>query len=385
MRLDRCDAAFLIGLVLGVTLVVGFGILDYRAALVRGNDFATVWTGARVASQGGDPYDAATFAAAGERYDTVRPGIGRETYPPWVMVAFLPLALLDIELASMLWTLLGLSVAVLAMRALVRAFVPDLPLMHSLAGFALLAPQPGLATFFSGQWTFVLLATLVVAVLALRGDRPLLAALATVPLMAKPQLFVFALWALSFRAIAERRVLFVVGWISCWAVVVIATAIVAWQWLRVWAGSVALNDKLGDSSVPSIGMASANVFGALSVPIVALTIAVTLAVALRFDPRSDAWLAVWITLTVLLATYIRSYDQLLLLVPLVIGVGSLDSYGARRQAILLATFGALVLLLGSTLLYGVAALRGSEDLSVLVPAGMYALLVIALWRVGRAT
>ena len=196
--------AFLLGLLLGAGVLAVAGVAPVRADAVARGDFAVIWTGSRVILEGGDPYLAATFGDASARAGTTRASIPIDTYPPWITVPLAPLGLLDLGTAAALWTYGGLLLAALALYALLRSVLPGLPVLHTLAGLTLIASQPAIATYLVGQWTFLLLAALATAVLLLRERRPLLAALATLPLLAKPQLFAFALWGLSFAALRGR-------------------------------------------------------------------------------------------------------------------------------------------------------------------------------------
>lgn len=119
-------------------------------------------------------------------------------YPPWVAVALLPFGPMSLSLATDAWTALGLITAVIALRALLQATVPELPLVHWLVGTALLLSQPGIATFFNGQWTYLLLATSI-GIFLLHATQPAAAGVLALSAMLKPELFVFALWSCSAR------------------------------------------------------------------------------------------------------------------------------------------------------------------------------------------
>jgi hypothetical protein len=121
-------------------------------------------------------------------------------------VVLLPFGLLPLPLASGLWTAAGLVAGVYALRALLHAVVADLPFVHWLAGFALLASQAGLATFFNGQWTFLLLAVSI-GIFLLQAERPRIAGLLALCAFAKPQLFTFAAWSWLRAAHARGRLL----------------------------------------------------------------------------------------------------------------------------------------------------------------------------------
>jgi hypothetical protein len=110
---------------------------------------------------------------------------------------------------------------------------------------------------------------------------------------------------------------------------------------------------------------------------------VLVAVALRFHPRSDAWLPVWLTLSFAAAPYTNSYDQILLVVPVVIACGIALRQSARRAWIVLGV-GATVLIVVTPLMYELAVRRHSETFGVLVPLAVFAVVVGVLWPHARA-
>lgn len=371
--------AFLIGLVLGGAVLIAAGFEQVRSDSVTRSDFAVIWTGSRVILEGGDPYLASSFGAAASRAGTTRASVPIDTYPPWVTIPLAPLGLLDLDPAAAIWTYGGLLLAAAGLYALLRSALPGVPVLHTLAGLTLVASQPAIATFVVGQWTFLLLGALCGVVVLFRADRPVLAAAATLPLLAKPQLFPFALWALSFVAAGRRprQTSFIVGLVAVWVTPVLASILVFPDRTRTWFDRVAVGVALADRTTPTIGHWPAAVFGDGSVIVVAAVLLLALAGARPADPRTPTGLATWIGLSLLLATYIRSYDQLLFLVPIVLAAGGLLSV-SRRRAIVLGVAGLGLLLVGSLILYGtVAAARQNEDVSVLIALALYAGLVLA--------
>ena len=89
------------------------------------------------------------------------------------------------------------------------------------------------------------------------------------------------------------------------------------------------------------------------------------------------------TRTLLAATYARSYDQVLLIPPLVIAAGVLAKR-SRRTALLFGAAGAALFSFGSIALQLVADARGREDTGVALTLGVFALVVGVLWPTRRA-
>jgi hypothetical protein len=106
-------------------------------------------------------------------------------------------------------------------------------------------------------------------------------------------------------------------------------------------------------------------------------------IAFAFDPRGDAWLAVWLPLSLVAAPYVWSYDQTLLIIPLVLG-GGIVARRSPQLATAVLVSGTLILLIVSTVLAVVAARRDLESYSAIVPVLVFALLVSALWPSRRS-
>ncbi|TME38966.1 MAG: DUF2029 domain-containing protein [Chloroflexi bacterium] len=341
----RADVAFLIGVFIGVAFIVIAGPLDRRIELVHENDFSGFWAGARALVIGADPYDAATWRDTVRVLGTQEPNTSVYGYVPWVAVALVPLALLPLETAAWIWMVGGVALAAIALRALLRALVPADAVLHFAFGLALLVSQPGFHALVLGQWSFVLLAALCAAVLALRAGRD-----GTAGMIA----------ALTGLAIVALGWFVLPGWLAAWS------ADVAPERLSRSASiTVALRDVLGSP----LGLGVALAF-----------IAAGIAIALRARGR-DARLALWSALGVAGAPYLWSYDQLLLLVPLALAAGALAD---RRAARVVALAGIAALLVLSPLLYALAVARHRESFSAFLPAAMFVGLAVALLR-ERAT
>jgi len=183
----RDDLAYAAGVAFGVVLLVMSGYADRSPEIVMHNDFAVLWGGSRTILDGGTPYDPAAFVATTARYGTERPPIYNVyTYPGWVAVALIPLALLPVPVASAIWTIGGALAAVAALRLLLRRYCSGVPVIHTLAGLTLFASQPGRLTVLLGQWGFVLLAASAAAVALLSAGRAGRAGASASVFIAKP-------------------------------------------------------------------------------------------------------------------------------------------------------------------------------------------------------
>lgn len=387
MQVDRTDRAYWTASGLGLANLMLLGPLGRRIALIAEDDFSRIWAGPRAALVGADPYEPATWVGTATALGTQVPDTAVYIYPPWVLVALLPLGAIPLPAASILWSLGGLALAILGVRALLRAFLPDVAWAHALVAFTLLLSWTGTLGFVIGQWAYLLIAALCAAILALRRGRAVRAGLAALALIAKPQLFVVAvpafavhaLWPRADAAATRAARLAVAIAAGCGLALVVAGWLAFPQWWPTWFREIGGQQLEPDfATVASLLFALFGPSADRFAPLVLLGLA---ALALRFDPLSDAWLAVWLALSIAGAPYTNSYDQIILVVPIVLAAGVL-SPRSRRASGLVLVGGALLLLVGTPVLYAVALRRVTETYSVLVPLAVYALIVVALWPLG---
>ena len=338
MTLRRTDAAYAIGLVVGLAgLLTLFGGL--RSSMLGIDDFATVWTGPRAFLLGLDPYDPATWREIAVRIGTAHiPDNAVYVYPPWVTIALVPFALLSSSVASVVWTVIGMGSAVVAMRALLRAYLPDVDWAHGVVGLLLTSSAPAAVTYLTGQWTFFFVAALAAIVLALRAKRPVAAGVLALIMFVKPPLFVFTALGLAVRALwpsaadpqrGRRFVLVAVG-------AGIATIAVSWlilpSWWPAWLEHVvAVQVTIEPVTVQTLFIQLFGHDGGWLAPPVILAMVFA---ALQFDTRSDGWLPVWFSLSSAGVVYSNTYDLLLLLVPIVLAAGALSSL--RRAFVIIS-------------------------------------------------
>lgn len=151
--------------------------------------------------------------------------------------------------------------------------------------------------------------------------------------------------------------------------------------LVAWIGQVVLT-RPSDPTAPTLGSFFVDALGAPGAIGAAATVVASVAVGLRFNSRGDAWLAVWLAQSVVAATYARSYDQVALLVPSTIAIGVMSRASPLRAA-RAAFIGGMLFIVGSLVLYGVAAARGREDTSALVGIAVLGLIIAAMWPARR--
>jgi hypothetical protein len=323
----RTDVAYFVGLAVGfVGLLIFFWNL--RVAMLGIDDFATIWAGPRAFLLGFHPYDPVTWRAT-------QVGVGAGTnlfsavylYPPWVTIALVPFALLSPRDGVVVWTVLGMLSAVVAMRALLRAYLPDVDWAHGVMGLLLTISAPAAVTFLTGQWTFFFVAALAGIVLCLRAKRPVAAGLLALMMLVKPPLFVFSALGLAVQALwphgpdresGRRFVLVATG--AGLAAIVISWLIIP-SWWPAWFEHIAVV-QVGIEPV-TVQTLFIQLFGPNGGWLAPPAILAMVFAALQFDPRSAAWLPVWLSLSIAGVVYANTYDLLLLLVPIVLAGGAL--------------------------------------------------------------
>lgn len=377
MTLRRTDAAYFVGLAVGLAGLVIF-FWDLRFAMLGIDDFATIWTGPRAFLLGLDPYDPATWRETAVRIGTAQnPSFSAVyLYPPWVTIALAPFALLSSRVAVVVWTVIGMAAAVVAVRTLLRAYLPDIDWAHGVVGLLLMFSAPAAVTFLTGQWTFLLVAALVAIVLCLRARRPVAAGLFALVMLVKPPLFVFTATALAVRALwpgavdprmGRRFVLVAMG-------AGILTIAVSWlilpSWWPAWLEHVvAVQVGIEPVTIKTLFFTLFGLGGGWLAPPVLLGMVFA---ALQFDPRSDGWLPVWFALSSAGAVYSNTYDLLLLIVPIVLAAGALAS---RRRAALVIVAGAVLLFIVMWYLHTIYVRGYAAGVALL----MFVIITAALW------
>ena len=340
----RTDVAYLVGLGVGLAGLLIF-FWNLRVAMLGVDDFATIWSGPRAFLLGFDPYDPVTW-----RTTQVNVGAGTNLfsavylYPPWVTIALVPFALFSTRDGVVVWTVLGMLSAVVAMRALLRTYLPGNDWAHGIVGLLLVISAPAAVTFLTGQWTFFFVAALAAIVLCLRAKRPVAAGLLSLAMLVKPPLFVFSALGLAVQALWPRGPDPKIGrrFVLVAVLAGLATIAIAWivipSWWPAWFEHIAVV-QVGIEPV-TIQTLFFQLFGPNGGWLAPPVILATVFAALQFDPRSDAWLPVWLSLSIAGVVYSNTYDLLLLLIPMVLAAGALP---ARRRALVVAA-GAVLLL-----------------------------------------
>lgn len=364
------DPPFAIGVTAGLIFLLAGGAFAVREAGVAANDFSGFWAGARAVASGLDPFDPPSWHATVQAFGTQAPDTEVFGYPAWVAIALVPLALLPLKVAALVWLWLSVGLAIVALRALLRALLPGATLEHALFGVALFVAQPGYQTLENGQWTFILLAVSIAAVLLLREHHAKTAGLVALAWLAKPHLFLFAAAGMT-RASRSFGAALVAGI----GMVVVSSAIVIPGWWVPWARYVA---PIRIAQPATIFSLLADAIGPIGYGAAILAVLAGTIVALRFRATSDASVAVWTALSLAAAPYAWSYDHVLVLLPIALAAGVMATTNRSGARLFVVTaLSAYVVL--TPLLLGIALSRGRETFSAVLPALAFVAVVAVLW------
>jgi hypothetical protein len=375
---SRDLVAYVFGLAAGVLVLALFGFVDALAGTFQYIDLAGFWAGPRALLDGADPYDPAQWQPAIARLGTQPTRDLVYGYPPWMLIALLPLGLLPLGVVTLIWTVVGMTLAVLATWTLLRTVAAGSPLLHGLVGVTLLASQPAILTFYSGQWTFFLVAALAsMNGLWLSGHRTR-AGLLAAAFVVKPHLFAFAAAGFGRAASAAGAGRSIAAAVLVTLLPVGAVALARPDWTATWVRHIPAVRAIDQPRAATLPVALNDLIGPIGIWIAVALLISAVALAWRFDPRGEAALAVWTALSLAAAVYGWSYDHLLLLVPIIVAYGVARTRSMPR-ARLVAVGGTALLLAGELALYQLAPARGSQSFNALIPACTTALILAALW------
>jgi hypothetical protein len=355
------------------------GVPAWRDAIWSDNDFPFIWGGPAVWLHGVNPYDPQQWPDAPERLGASGHREAVYDYPPWTTLALVPIGALPLQAAAAVWAYGGLALAIVAMGLLAREYLQRVPLAAMAVGFLLIVSQPAIQNFFDGEFSLVLLAGLVAVALGLGQRRQTWGAIGLLALALKPTPFAIAFPAILRAAVVRAQWRFVAIVAAAGALSLVVSFVVFPGWLGNYL-AVIQQSRLGNAKTTVLPFALRELFGAPGLVLGVAVLLVLVALALRFDPHGDAYVGAWSAVAPLLTPYLHSYDQLVILVPLVIAIGTL----ARRSVRLaygLVVFALLDLVLVAPLLIndaGIALGRETLNAFVIVPLSM--LIVAALWR-----
>ena len=364
-----------------MALVWTFGFVDIWLRGIPSNDFSAIWAGPRILAAGGDPYDPGTFRSSSEALGVLAPATPVYIYPGWVAVILAPFGALDLRAAAIVWIVLGLLVASAGLLTFLEVQPVRSPVVHALLAFTLVASEPGIVAFYSGQADFLIVGGLAFMAAGLSSGRLGPAGVVGCVMLLKPQLFSLAAPALVGLELARGRRRFVYALVASAAALALLSTLVVPQWWSAWLTYVPAA-RASDLRAATLPNAMRDVFGAAGAVTAYGLLAASIALAFRFG-RSRAALAVWLMVSMSVSPYLWVYDHIVGIVPLAMA-SAMRAERSERAAILTTLAGASVLTVAATLLH---AFPGQEHRTLsfngFAQFGLTALVVLALWPLRR--
>ena len=381
--------AFFVQLVFEVTATPG---------VAGHHDFLAFHAAAQLVSGGSAPghlYDAGSITAIERR--VISAPVGAAGYMPYLTPPFgaaiqAPLGLLSEPTARVVWLVVSLPLALLCCWLA----TVGMPLRSRLLGMACLAGTfPFFQAFVEGQWSFVMLAGSLCALLAARAHRPGLAGIGLAALALKPPLLIPVLvvllcmraWRTLATCVAAVAVVLVVtlpftGWSTQIEYAGFLVAVVGSHLdgagaagAAAWHGGISGMEAVNGLVAGYVGQRNVAVLDAFTVIGVSAVVARWARVAWRVRPTLDSPRAVWtvvagITAAMLTDLHLYPQDCVLLLVALPLLTGRV------------AVENRLMVVLGTALLLDASWL---DQLAVTPHVFTWLLGGLFLWSCARAT
>ncbi len=312
---------FLGGIFLFIAIEMVRGI-DYR-----NNDFFTFWLAGRMVWTGQDPYLPRDWVSGHNQFGATWIPNTRFVYPLPLALFYAPLGLLSIYHANITWVFLLevlIFFSVFMMIPLRQYPAWKHYILPVLAGVILFCPT--VITLLYGQISGLLFFILTGVIWLWKKEKWLLGSMFLTLIALKPNLGVPILIIVSFWLLIQKRVMALVGIIISGLVLIYVGIIINPNWIvEYWAiGNTKMSQTFGFS--PTLWGLSAYITGfnfSRSVILGGIAIAIILmGILYMIWKKHKAITPVWIisiaiTTTLLVTPYTWSYDQLLLLIPII--------------------------------------------------------------------
>lgn len=396
----------LLVLLLGVLLFAAILTLDLSLVehmeRVRGGDFFQFWAAGRTILRRADPYDPEAWRTIYEAEGHWRWQTDQQVfvYPLWTAFPFVPLALLPVSGAFLVWTLMSEALLFVSVVACIGALSwPDRGAWLLLMLSSAVAFEPVSLTILFGQLGIALLGLLAGTLFLLsRGHYPQAGALLALTLI-KPQLFLLVYPALILIMIVQRRWSFVVAFAATVAALLFSSWSLVPNWVAEWQEYVAPSTAVRLSISPTVWGASHSVSVAVQRQdlwlVIGLAASVVVAAILVYErcgrrlalpnsPALEPEFSLTIIASLLIAPYVLSYDFVLLLLPIVTCLWVAHKLaGSLRWVLAISVVGCGIILPWALLIPSVRT--GKETIAVIIPCSILAILLVSTFALSRTT
>lgn len=403
-RLEPSAGRWLLVLVLavllaGTVLTLDFWIVD-RVERFKAGDFFQFWAAGRAILQGDDPYNPLGWRQIYEQEGRWRWQTDQRVflYPLWSAYPFVPLALLPVSTAFLVWTLMSEALLFMSVVLLTRALSwtthnPWLLLTLATA----IAFEPVSLTILFGQMGVVLLCLVAGSLyLTSRGRYAQGGALLALTLI-KPQLFLLVYPVLIVTMVLQGRWSFLAAFTATVAALFVSSWLLVPHWIGAWQAYVGRSAAVRLSLSPTIWGASHSVAVALHReylwPIVGITALAALLGILTFslftrrkvmaEPGNlQTGLSLSMLASLLIAPYVLSYDFALLLLPISTCLWMAHRLAQPIRTILVTSVLVCAVILPWALL-AVSLMTGQETASVMIPLSLFVILLATAYGRNR--
>ncbi len=291
----------------------------------RDLDFFTFWLGGRLASQGQDVYNSTQWVGAHSVYGSTWIPNLYYVYPLFTAILFIPLGLLPIEAAAFVWLLISFLSILVSLVILLKLWKP-LSWQKWVIPFTLVLClfRPIILIFLMGQVGGLLLLLIVLAIYLISTGKPvfahgLLAFLLIKPNIGVPLLGAYCVWLLWRGKWKNLAVL-----ASASLALLLVPLLIDPIWIRNYI-QVGLYKSQIDNLYPTLrglaGLVTENRVTATTLLWAASSLALVVGVIvvvkkLKKTITAAEMLCFSILICLLVTPYLRSYDFLLLLIPI---------------------------------------------------------------------
>ena len=398
-RLSQLAAAFLFAFL--ASAVVGFDAwIVTSIQQAKNSDFFQFWAAGRTILQGNDPYEPLDWRQIYEqeghwRWQTDQPVF---LYPLRTAFPFVPLALLPVSAAFLVWTLVSEALLFASVVFLTRALswtTNNSWLLVTLA--TAMAFEPVSLTILFGQMGIVLLCFVAGSLYLTSRGRYAQAGVLLALTLIKPQLFLLVYPVLIVTMILRRRWSFLTACATTTAALFVSSWLLVPHLLGAWQAYVGRSATVRFSLSPTIWGAPHSVAVALHRedlwPIVGASALAALLGILTFalfarrrvmaEPGNlQTGLSLSMLASLLIAPYVLSYDFALLLLPISTCLWMTHRLAQPILTMLVTSVLGCAVILPWALL-AVSLMTGQETASVVIPLSLFVILLATAYGRNR--
>jgi hypothetical protein len=304
-------------------------IVQSRARHYANSDFFSYWLAAKMAMLNQNPYNQELWVNGHITYGATWVGFNTFLYPPVLSVILKPIALLPIYNAFVVWTFLSLTSFFSAMILLLSCWIDSTDKLKYIipitAGAFLF--RPFLVTLIHGQIGAFLLLIIVLAVLCLESRKMYLGGFLIGLIMLKPNIGLLIVILVSIWVLFKKMWLYFAGLLSSAILMFLISQISLPGWInQYYSVLISKGDQILGLNPTLWGVAGlicnynqvCTFRIGILMSILILLIVIVFIVYNRHSLTARIVFSISISTTLLLTPYAWAYDQILLLLPIIV-------------------------------------------------------------------